>query len=146
MEGQPFRLQVDDFSDRQHSRLWLNYGEIDLVDREELSLNFKPGILARTDGKIWAGGFLQGQIPALRLTTNWKSAWGEAGDRHLWFANVNLTDEVGIGHVLFMQDGYEPDSYLGPAITLGDLYLWGGPSLTKEGSWAVNLEAPILRF
>lgn len=145
--GQPFRIQLDWFDNPAGlGRLWINYGDLKLTDSEDFALSFKPGVLVTNDGRWWGGGFLQSEIPALRLSTNWKSAWGPKCDRHLWFTNVAISEEFGVGHVLYMQQGYTPDSYLGPYVNLGDVYLWGGPSLTRPGAWSVNLEAPIIRF
>ncbi|MBI4032301.1 hypothetical protein HY374_01190 [Candidatus Berkelbacteria bacterium] len=147
VEGQPLRVQYDWFSNPSgFQRVWLNYGELPIVDGDEFKFRFRPGVIVANDGRWWGGGFLQSEIPALRLSTNWKSAWGPSGDRHLWFTNVAITDEVGVSHMLYMQQGYEPDSYLGPYVNLGDVYLWGGPSLTRPGAWSVNIEAPVIRF
>lgn len=144
VEGVPVRLQLDLFSQPAgYRRVWLNAGAIELA-KGDLSASFSPGIIVDNRDRWWVGGTLVAEYKPAGLTLIYKPAAGNRGDRHLAFTSLRVTDWLAIRHSFYTQRGMSPDSYLGPAITLGkNVWIWGGPSLNRPGAWTLDASATI---
>jgi hypothetical protein len=132
----PIRLQFDHFSNPTGlAQVWLNAGRLELCDDPNFQLSVSPSIIVRNDGHIFYGGFLKADFPGLGLSIMQKSYAGNLSDKHITI--------VTLGPLMYYrlaQQNYKPDSYLGPQVTLGNLFLWAGFSTNRPGATAINLE------
>lgn len=142
--GQPLRLEVDHLTNTPGlMRFWLNYGQLTVADGEDFKLNLQPGVIIFNNGSSFYGGHMNLAVPAIGLTVTQMSYFGNRNNRNQTFSNLQLSENFSLFHYLYMQTGYTPDSYVGPALTFGDLFIWAGPSVVRPGALSTNVQYTI---
>lgn len=149
-----FKIQYDNYSNPAgYQRIWINPCKIQVVESDDFICKISPGFSvsnqvpgSQTDFLI--GADVEYTLPGARIQILQRSYKGNHFDQHYVFSTwqpIANEDQFLIMHFMNINSEFPSTSYVGPAANImdGKLFFWTGLSLTKNATWATNLELKV---